>query len=116
MLAEMRDLDLQIQEADNEFVTDVVMGSGDGPAYAYRSIKVEGVGDVQKKSRLLDRRRSLAAVCEAVECAIGAVDDSRTRRVLAMRYVLGRTIEESAEALDVSTATVDRRLKTFFME
>lgn len=71
-----------------------------------RAATGERVAFLEDAASTVDREVDLIALDDALR-ALGAID-SRKVKVVEMRYFVGLTIEETAEALGVAPATVKR--------
>lgn len=113
-----REIDMledRIYKAENsgDFVTDMVRGSMKGPPYAMHNITIQGYGskDVPK---LAARKARCISECDAIEKFIDGLEDSTMRQLLTLRYIEGRSMEETAELIGYSKNHVWRRISIFF--
>jgi len=102
---------------DMEDYADVVNGST-GAGYTMRRIIIRGRGEsvIKKRHevRLAKKEKELSEEFEAIVEFIESFADGGTRQILEVRYIDGKTIEETAELVHRSKSNVKQRLKEFF--
>ena len=110
-------LEARILAAENsgEYVTDAVRGSSQDIPYQQQTVVIEGYGS-SKVPRLLAQKRELVAACETVELYIESIGDSKMRQILTWRYILGKTVEETAQLVGYSESQVKRRVDKLFLK
>ncbi|MDF2859173.1 MAG: polymerase, sigma-24 subunit, subfamily, partial [Neobacillus sp.] len=105
---------------DSHYVSDKVTGSSAHFPYSQRSFRIEGFE--QMSEECIKKRNDLAArlsnkvgeLCDLLNKAYGYIDsipDGQIRLILIYKYVDGKTEEEIAEEIELSTRTVQRKFK-----
>ena len=109
-------LEERILEADSRgrFVMDTVTSASEFP-YDKREIPIKGYTTTDHANRLRSRLAAVEAEVAAIERFIESIEDSTMYLIISLLYRDGMTVEDAAEWLGLSGATVYRHLKDFFV-
>ncbi len=112
----------EINKTMNTIVADTVEGTR--PDGTYGAIKITGIPmrEADERSRKLQRKREQYGLMEArirelieqIEAAVNSVTDPSVRTIIRLRYIDGKTWEQTAKATRMSSDQCRMRLARYF--